>query len=229
LRNAEGDEVVVCEVRYPIAAGCTAADIRAILETRVEFRPADTASWSWIDPKRPLAQSTDDNGLSQESLTFETWLDDGALVLGSLELRDGALVLAVNSRNRSDLGSALLSGVLGTLVGPPSIKVETIEQIMATGKGAAPQGLDIPEEESQAIVHEHLERHYRSALDQPISMLGGESPRAAVRSDDGRIKVADWLKMMENRTARSARPGSALASYNFGWLWAELGINELRR
>jgi len=50
----------------------------------------------------------------------------------------------------------------------------------------------------------------------------------AVRTDSGRVKVADWLKYMENRTAKSA-PGSALANYGFGWLWTELGIDELRR
>jgi hypothetical protein len=52
---------------------------------------------------------------------------------------------------------------------------------------------------------------------------------AAVKTDNGRIKVADWLKMMENRTAKSADPDSALANYSFGWLWTELGISELRR
>ena len=74
-----------------------------------------------------------------------------------------------------------------------------------------------------------MDRHYRDALDRPIPMLGGESPRAAVRTDSGRIKVADWLKSIENRTAKSADPDSAMANYSFGWLWTELGINELRR
>jgi hypothetical protein len=91
------------------------------------------------------------------------------------------------------------------------------------------QQLDIPEEESCAIIHDHVDRHYRSVLDQPIPMLGGESPRAAVRTESGRIKVADWLKMIENRTARSAVHDSAMANYSFGWLWTELGIDELRR
>jgi hypothetical protein len=60
-------------------------------------------------------------------------------------------------------------------------------------------------------------------------MLGGESPRAAVKTDNGRTKVVDWLKMMENRTAKSADPNSQMAKYSFGWLWRELGISELRR
>ena len=35
----------------------------------------------------------------------------------------------------------------------------------------------------------------------------------------GRIKVADWLKMAENRTAKSAARDSAMANYSFGWRW----------
>lgn len=60
-------------------------------------------------------------------------------------------------------------------------------------------------------------------------MLGGETPRAAVKTDSGRSKVVEWLKMMENRTARSADRDSPMANYSFAWLWTELGVTELRR
>jgi hypothetical protein len=92
-----------------------------------------------------------------------------------------------------------------------------------------PQQLDLPEDEHCAIVHDYLDRHYRDVLDQPVPMLGGKSPRATVRIKGGRIKVAGWLKMMENTTAKAADHNGALAIYDFGWLWSELGIDELRR
>jgi hypothetical protein len=57
----------------------------------------------------------------------------------------------------------------------------------------------------------------------------GLTPRAAVQTDDERSEVVQWLKMMENQTAKSGACNSAMASYNFSWLWAELGISELRR
>ena len=82
----------------------------------------------------------------------------------------------------------------------------------------------------EQTLEDHLvDGHYRDVLDQPVPMLGGETPRAAVKTDSGRIKVVDWLKMMENRTAKSAEPDSPMATYSFGWLWTELGINDLRR
>jgi hypothetical protein len=48
----------------------------------------------------------------------------------------------------------------------------------------------------------------------------------AIRVRD-RIDAARLL--MENRTAKSGEHNSAMASYNFSWLWTELGISELRR
>ncbi len=131
LRNAEGDELVLCEVRYPLAAGTTAKDIGVILKARPEFCPTSTTSWNWISREKP-APASRAGEQSQQSQTFETWNEDGALVLGGVKLENSALVLSVNSRQRSDLGHALLSGILGRRVGQPSFKTETVEQIMAS-------------------------------------------------------------------------------------------------
>jgi hypothetical protein len=225
LRNAEGDELVMCEVRYPLAAGTTADDIRAVLETCPEFRPASATSWNWVSQGPPAAASR----AGEQSLTFETWHEDGTLVLGNVELENKALILSVNSRQRSDLGRALLSELLGRRVGQPSVKAKSIEQIMASRDVAEPQEPLIPEEEHCAIIHDQMNRHYRSVLDEPVPVLGDETPRAAVKTERGRVKVAEWLKMMENRTAKSGDHNSAMARYNFSWLWTELGISELRR
>ena len=66
-------------------------------------------------------------------------------------------------------------------------------------------------------------------LDEPIPALGNKSPRAAVRTAKGRARVVDWLKTIENHTAESASHNDEMAIYDFSWLWAELGVNELRR
>ncbi len=163
-------------------------------------------------------------------LTFETWLDDGSLVLGGLELEDETLILTVNSRARSDLGRKLVSRMLGELI-EPLVETETVEQLMASRNAGLPPQQDfpeIPEDQACAIIHDKLDRHYRDLLDEPIPMLGNKSPRAAAKTASGRIKVVDWLKMVENRTAKSGDCNSAMANYSFSWLWAELGVSDLR-
>jgi hypothetical protein len=226
LHNADGDTLVLCEVSFPVAPDTTTDAIRAALEARPDFRPESPTSWTWIGPVKPAAPSTKAEEQAQPSLTFEDRDEDGAPLLGDLQLEDRVLTLAVNSAKRSETGRALLSEVLGSLVGQPSVRMETIAQVMASHSTAMPAPLDMPEEQNRMIVHGSLDRHYRQVLDQPVPMLGDETPRSAVKTEEGRIKVADWLKMMENRTAKAGGP---IKSYSFGWLWAELGISELRR
>ncbi len=74
-----------------------------------------------------------------------------------------------------------------------------------------------------------LDRQYRALLDEPVPMLGGVSPRAAARTKAGRDRLAAWLKHLENMSGRVADPTDPMATYDFTWLWRELGVESLRR
>ena len=100
---------------------------------------------------------------------------------------------------------------------------------MASQNAPLPSKLDMSEEERSAIIHDVLDRHYRDLLDQPMPMLGNKSPRAAVRTAKGRVKVVDWLKTLENHAAKSAGRNGEIANYSFNWIWTELGVAELKR
>ena len=76
-------------------------------------------------------------------------------------------------------------------------------------------------------MQDHLDQHYRETLDAPIPALGGKSPRQAVRTAAGRAKVIDWLKLLENHSAK--HDDGPIAEYDFGWMWAELGLECYRK
>jgi len=71
-----------------------------------------------------------------------------------------------------------------------------------------------------------MDNHYRETLDAPVPALGGRSPRQAVRSAVGRKKVLEWLKLLENRSAR--HDVSGIGEYDFGCMWTELGLQNHR-
>ena len=225
VRNAEGDELLFCTVHYPFADGTGPDDIRLALNRCPELRQENATFWNWIGPRRSAKALS----ARKRSLKFQTFLDDNALVFGSVELKDKGLILSVNSQARSERGRALLSEVLDGLVVQPLVEVQTLEQCMATRDPAPPPRLNLSVEERRTIIHDGLDRHYRDLLDQPIPVLGNKSPRAAVKTPKGRAKVVDWLKTLENHTAKFAGSNDEMASYNFNWLWMELGVNELRR
>ncbi len=228
VRNAEGDELLFCTVHYPFAAGAMANDIQLALTGCSELRPANATFWNWIEPK-PLARALGGQKQPPKSQMFSTIMDDGALVLGNVELKDQALILSVNSQARAERGRALLGEVLHGLVVQPLVEIQTLAQSVATRDPATPPRLNLPKQERRTIIHDGLDRHYRDLLDQPIPALGNKSPRAAVTTAKGRAKVVDWLKTLENHTAQMAGHNDEMATYDFRWLWTELGVNELRR
>src|SRR6266700_4254378 len=138
--------------------------------------------------------------------------------------------MSVNSRARSERGHALLAEVLGRLVGQPLVKMQTLEQFMAAGEGRpATDEPVLSAEERRSIVQGTLDKHYREAIDNPVPALGNKSPRALARSAKGRGKVVEWLKRAENETAKCVGSNEDMATYDFGWLWAELGVTEFRK
>ncbi|ANV99256.1 hypothetical protein [Bradyrhizobium icense] len=180
LRNFDGDELLMCTVRYPLAEGTMEDDVRRVLDSCADLRPINATQWNWIGGKK-RARSSAARARSSKPLTVETATIDQMLVSDDDEDDDEL------------------------------------------------QELGISEEEHRAIIHETMDRHYRETLDEPVPALGNKSPRAAVKTKSGRAKVVDWLKMMENRTAKAGESNPAMAGYSFDWMWAELGVAQLRR
>jgi hypothetical protein len=124
----------------------------------------------------------------------------------------------------------MVADALRGLVGEPVREETTIDQMLAERKDGTQETqprAQVPPQIAQEIIHSHMDKHYRETLDRPVPALGNVSPREAVRSAAGRSKVVDWLKDMENRTAKSGGY-DPMASYDFRWIWRELGVADLR-
>ncbi len=126
----------------------------------------------------------------------------------------------------------VLYPVLAGLVREPLVERVTPEQAMAQAGTAGSSTLrGLPEgvnpADLRAAVHEVLDRQYRKTLGEPVPMLGGKSPRQAARSTQGRRAVANWLKSLEQASARCA-VDDPMRDYDFGWMWKELDVADLR-
>ena len=124
-----------------------------------------------------------------------------------------------------------INDALAGLVGSPLTTIETVEQAMAaraeglTSSAPAPA---IAPEVATPLIHAMLDRQYRATLDEPVGMLGDITPRAAVQTAAGRHRVAGWLKHLENRSSQ-LDANDPMATYDFTWIWRELGIENLRK
>src|SRR3546814_3154380 len=117
-------------------------------------------------------------------------------VLGNVELKGRALILAVTSAERAKRGTALMTDALAGLVGSPLTTIETVEQAMA----ARAEGLTMSEpapaiapEVATPLIHAMLDRQYRATLDEPIGILGDITPRA--RSEEHTSELQSLMRI----------------------------------
>ncbi len=224
LLNSEGDPLEFTVLHFPLLPGVTAERVREALASVPALRPEGPAFWNWLAEPGAKPKAVPRRAKGQ---VLTTTMEDGSLVLGTLALKGRRLSLEANSVARVARGRALLGPVLAGLVGPPLAERIDLERMLAAER-PPPEPSGLSPEEERALVRQGLDDHYRRVLDQPIPALGGKSPRAAAKTPKGREKVAAWLKVLENHSAK--RPaGDPIGGYDFGWMWQELGVEALRR
>ena len=231
--NFDGEALAICEARFPLAEPGRASDIEARLDALPELsRDApERPSWAWLS--RTPGSRSDGQGDASRKGAPSVSDQDGGRILGLVRLDANALLLQTNSVERAERGCALLSEALGPLASAPLTSIQTLERAMASARTpeAAPMGqaeLPFLMEGGEAALRQVLDRHYRETLTSPLPMLGGRTPKQAVRSKAGRQQVVTWLKYLENQDAHRAQIQDEPA-YDFNWIWDALGIAHLRQ
>ncbi len=228
IRNIDGEEIVLLSLHYRLLPGVSADRVSEALHNVPELRAESATFWNWLAPNG--APSGRSQSGSQPGLSFMSTMEDGSVVLGSLELKGKTLVLSVNSESRAERGRVMIAPVLEGMAKEPLVERQVLAQPMAgrpiVGKAAASS--DLPPEDERRVIHESLDRHYRKQLDEPIPMLGDVTPRQAAKSAEGREKLVAWLKRLENHMAQH-EPTEPMADYDVAWLWEELGVADLRK
>ncbi len=106
-----------------------------------------------------------------------------------------------------------------------AISYEDVEQALQHApKTTKKEESSIPIEEQRKMLGEFYEQHYRKWLDEPVPALGNRTPRHAASLKTMRPKVVALLKDFEGHSERQRRSGEI--AYDFGWMWAELGLNR---
>src|SRR3546814_438747 len=225
IQNADGEELIFHDVRFPLASGVTQKDIAARVSNLPGLSQENAIFWNWLE------QKPKHDARKRSAPSFDTTMDNGARVLGNIELKGKFLHLSTNSAERAQIGTKLIQQALGDLVRAPLTEIRTVEQMMAErpARDREDPVSEIPPEIAEQVVHQFMDRQYRETLDQPVGMLGNKTPRQAAKSATGRQKVAEWLKYLENQSSRQPNPTDPMATYSFEWMWHELGVINLRQ
>jgi hypothetical protein len=215
LCNSDGEDIVFHDARFPFAKGTTQKAIRAALNALPELRAENDTNWNWLG-------TTQGRGPPQKAKRQQiaTSMDDGAPVLGNVELKDKVLLLSTNSAERAKLGQAMIESALGGFLLSPLVEIRMPAQLIADGAGDRREPAEplLSPGETKSVVQGMLETHYRETLDLPVPALDDRIPRDAATAPEGRIAVANWLKYLENQTMKSKDPADPMATFDLSWM-----------
>jgi hypothetical protein len=159
------------------------------------------------------------------------WLDEGkneesATILGWIEIQENRLILKCNSKKRLEKGKKLIIKALSEAL---IHKIDTFQDPMEAVKSYKEVPSEIPENEipievQQELYTEFMQKHFVKWLREKLPALNGRTPLHAVKTEEGRKKVIDLLKMFENNEEHNKRENRP--HYDISWLWERLGLER---
>ena len=227
--NADGEALMFAELRFPLGGDAATAANR--LDRAPNLSAAGEDNWNWVATEPAATAGAQAKAKGSGRVIRVLGHDDlNRRLMGNVRIDGGAVVLETNSLERAERGRAMLADILGDLVGEPETVMHSPAEVMARpdDRRQAPSEPDLPPEARADILARFADDHYRRCLDEPLPVLDGKAPRAAVRTKKGRAAVAEWLKQLENHDARRS-VAEGMDAYDFVWMWKELGIEDLRR
>lgn len=168
-----------------------------------------------------------DHNINAGGVMFETSLvsdigDPQYRSMGDLTINNRQLILDCLSEKRLVLGKEMLK----TLGDSIEFQSESKQHPDLSRKNnivkSKTQQNELDEPVREALRKKYLEDHYRKWVDMPIASLGGMTPREASKTQEGKAKLKEVLKVLENAEERRQRSGEP--SYDVNKLRVVLGI-----
>ena len=182
------------------------------------------------DKEAALKGLSEIKGFEQGKDDF-TWYDKrdkegSATILGRVEIKGNKLMLESNSRKRLERGKNLLLKALSNAVIHKADTFQDPMEAMKTLKESphAKHENELPMEIQQQFYTQFMQKHSEKWLNDKIPALGGQTPVQAVKSEEGRKKVIELLKLFENGEEYNKKEGRPY--YDLSWMWERLGLER---
>ena len=150
----------------------------------------------------------------------------GITILGNIQIQGKKLTLETNSKKRLEKGKKLIAEGLQNAVIHKADSFQDPMEAIKTGKGSSSRDPEdkISMEFKQQVYSKYMQNHYEKWFSDRIPALDGKTPMEAIKTEEGREKVIELLKLYENGEERNkdeSRP-----YYDLSWVWQRLGIEK---
>lgn len=215
LLTSEGDIILFSSCEYTISDPESAIDLLDSCEELVDVGEEKKGAlrWDWIGKVDEEEQTAGGDAASvhDETQRLQTYLTDKEtgeqfMVLGNLSLTGDRLeVSCVSDRRLQSCKALVVEKVLGRLVvGRSSDRYQ--EPASVQGKETVrEEGEDeeIPPEVKRKITGDFFEKYYEKWMHTKVPALGNVTPVEASKTEDGRKKLEEILRVAENESERS--------------------------
>ena len=200
IKNSEGDPLLYSTLHYRIEDLPSFLDViggtSIFAQDHAEYANSGLimrAEYIWVKKERKKSQLCEN------------------ATQGLILVEEGRLKARCNSRFRAEKLKAILAGVFGSILSYECTIFEDQKFIKPEGPAPLIDEELLECEEFRDVLKEILAKHYESWAEQKIPAIGNISPREAVKSPQGRLRVIDLLKELENHDERARRRGIKIA------------------
>ena len=206
LQNTDGDPLLLTTDHFDIEPG-TRAEVETCLAEIEGAEPEEE------EPGEPVGYAF----LAAGNPIHSSWENT---LIGRARLAGDTLRLETNSIARADSLRAQVEAACAHRI-RHRVREHADPASPAVTAGVAGAPAEAPPPEAEQLMLDFKRQHYAAWLDESLPVLGGVSPREAVRTARGRDAVDVLLKDMENREQRHQGSGT----FDFGELRRELQLD----
>jgi len=201
LHTTTGEPVVFSKAVFEIR------DLDAVTKALPKIRGFEEhdEGYTWYDKRKP---------------------DGSATILGTVKIENNRLVLESNSKKRLERGKKLIEKAMGDAV---FHKLDTFQDPMEAikshkDKPPKKQENELPMDIQQQLYTQYMQKHYEDWFRDRIPALDDNTPLEAIKTEQGKQKVIELLKLYENGEEMNKREGRPV--YDLGWVWERLGLER---
>jgi tetratricopeptide (TPR) repeat protein len=230
----EGDVSEFCRaifdvLDYPVALAGLRGAAEFIEENEDEDSKVRLFGWHEVGASLDLLRAHGPAFEHKKPMGAETTIgaESGAVRgLGHLSLTRETLTLEVTSQRRLEAGKDLLAQRLGNAIQHREDEIQSIDEVLAQMPEKPDEETEEEEqpEEIEALQAEMEAQFHHRWLDEKIPALENQTPREAVKTFGGRVRVIRLLKEIEATESAHVRDGKI--AYDLTELKQELGITD---
>jgi hypothetical protein len=232
--TSDGEEILICEAIYDVLDFKKAVsklskipDYQMTTQLENEKCQPQKYGFDWIE--RGKSSISSESADRKSGMIYQSFYTDGPghesfRVLGHIEVFPDRLKLSVFGKKKFKAGKNLLNKHLMESI---KHRIDSLQSLDAklkekNVKSKETKG-ELDPDLKKSLLKDMYNNHYKNWLDSKIPALDYETPRQASKTEKGRKKLEDLLRVLEYTVENQKRSGQI--EYDISWIRKELGMN----